>query len=101
MFVLRYDFNAVRRRKRRQWESIVIQARDGDEIVSDSEDGGNSDDGENEGNASNGRTWQPIIRPHVTNLKVANKLDKPTGKCKFMAQVGIIVTVKHEIISWN
>jgi hypothetical protein len=56
MFVLRYDFNAVRRRKRRQWESIVIQARDGDEIVSDSEDGGNSDDGENEGNASNGRT---------------------------------------------
>jgi len=33
MFVLRYDFNAVRRRKRRQWESIVIQVRDGDEML--------------------------------------------------------------------
>jgi len=69
--------------------------------VSDSEDGGNSGDGENEGNTSTDRTWQPVIRPHVTNLKVASKLDKPTGKCKFMAQVGIILTVKHEIISWN
>jgi uncharacterized membrane protein len=99
MFVLRYDFNAVRRRKGRQWESIVIQVRDGDEIVGDSEEGGYSGGVDNEGNID--RTSQPISRPQVTNLKVVSKLDKPGGKCKFMVQAGIIATVKHEIISWN
>jgi hypothetical protein len=99
MFVLRYDFNAVRIRKGKQWESIFIQVRDGDEIVSDLEEGGNSGDDDSEGNTD--RTWQPIARPHVTNLKSVSKLDKPTGKCKFMVQAGIIATVKHEIISWN
>ena len=59
MFVLRYDFNAVRRRKGRQWESIVIQVRDGDEIVSNSEEGGNSDDDDNEGNTD--RTYSQLL----------------------------------------
>jgi hypothetical protein len=50
MFVLRYDFNAVRRRKGSQWESIFIQVRNGDETVSDSEEGGNSGDDDSGGN---------------------------------------------------
>jgi hypothetical protein len=99
MFVLRIDFNVVRRRKWRQWENIVTQLRDSGEIVSDSKEGGNSGDDDNEGNTD--RTWQPTARPHVTNLEGLSKLDKPTGKCKFMGQVGIFAPVKHEIISWN
>ena len=92
--MLKYNFNAVRRRKGRQWESTVIQVRDGNEIVSDSEEGGNSADDDNEGYTD--RTWQPIARAHVTNLKGVSKLDKPAGKCKFTVQAGIIATVKHQ-----
>lgn len=92
--MLKYNFNAVRRRKGRQWESTVIQVRDGNEIVSDSEEGGNSADDDNEGYTD--RTWQPIARAHVTNLKGVSKLDKPAGKSKFTVQAGIIATVKHQ-----